>query len=118
MTQRIIPQPDPSLAPDRARTTAYAASLVAKATGGVLYGLAGYNSGVAAQFIQIHDSATLPADGAVPAEVITVPPSSNFSIDFGAYGCGFGNGITVCNSSTGPTKTIGAANCWFSVRMK
>jgi hypothetical protein len=69
-----------------------------------------------AQFIQLHDAAALPADTAVPEVFITVPASSNFSIDFGQYGRTFVNGIVICNSTTGPTKTIGAANCWFDVQ--
>ena len=117
MTERLVPQPDQSLAPDRARSVAYQNSRVIKVTGGVLYGLSGYNSGVA-QFLQLHDATAVPADAAVPAEVIAIPATSNFSIDFGVYGQGFGLGIVVCNSTTGPTKTIGAADCWFSARYK
>lgn len=103
--------------PLNAITTAYAASLIMKASGGVLFGISGYNSKGSAQFMQLHDSATLPSENAVPRIIITVPASSNFSIDFGPYGMKFDNGITACNSSTGPTKTIGSADCWFAGRL-
>jgi len=95
-------------------TSAYAASLVVKASAGKAFDVRGYNSLASAQFIQVHDAASLPADTAVPEETFTVPASSNFSITF-PEGKSFATGIVVCNSSTGPTKTIGAADCWFSV---
>jgi hypothetical protein len=101
-----------------ATTTAYAASLIAKAGSGTFYGMSGYNAKASAQFIQVHDSATLPADTAVPKVMIAVPASTAFSIDFGNIGGRyFSAGIVVCNSSTGPTKTIGSADCWFDVQV-
>lgn len=104
------------LAPRNATQAALANSIQASAVPSIVYGLAGYNSKASAQFIQIHDSATAPADTAVPAINITVAATSNFSIDFGFYGMNFVNGVYVCNSSTAATKTIGAADCQFFTR--
>lgn len=99
-----------------AAPVAYVGSLVVKATPGTIYGLSGYNSKASAQFIQLHDAASLPADTAVPSVVITVPASSNFSISWGIYGRVFVTGIVVTNSSTGPALTHGSADCWFDAQ--
>lgn len=97
-----------------ARTTALASSLVVKASAGVLFGLQGYTT--VSQFLQIHDASSLPADTAVPEEVIPIVANEPFSLDFGRYGIDFATGIVVCNSTSGPTKTLGSADCWFSVQ--
>jgi len=95
-------------------STAYEASHVIKATAGKLHGFSGYNSGPA-QFIQIYNSATLPADTAVPIIIIKIAATDNFSWDSGGKPYPFATGMVIGNSSTGPTKTIGAADCWFNV---
>lgn len=115
MAMILTAQPDGSVSPFNSDSAAYVASQIAKATAGVLYGVWGYNSKGSAQFIQLHDAAALPADAAVPEIVITVPTVANFYLDFGVYGRQFTSGIIICNSSTGPTKTIGSADCWFSL---
>lgn len=118
MTVQLAAPESISFAPANNPSTAYEASRIIKAGNGILFGVSGYNSKTSAQFIQLHDSAALPADTAVPVELFSVPASSNFSIDFGVHGKAFGLGVVVCNSSTGPTKTIGSADCWFSPRFK
>ena len=104
-------------APRNATSTAYEASRVIKKGPGFLYGLSGYSSRGSAQWIQIFDAATLPADQTlVPVITFTVATVANFSLDFGLRGRFFESGIVVCNSSTGPTKTIGSADCWFDAQ--
>lgn len=98
-----------------AYSTAYEASRVAKATAGSLYAISGYNSRTSDQFIQVHDSSSLPADTSVPKIIFRVYAQSNFSFSLSGFPASFTSGIVVCNSSTGPTKTIGSADCWFQV---
>lgn len=105
-------------APTNVSTAAYSSSLVVKTTPGRLLAFTGYNALAAVQFLQVHDAATLPADAAVPKVVIAVPASSSFAVNFGLYGRQFATGIVICNSTTGPTKTLGAATCWFDVQFK
>lgn len=99
--------------PSVASSTAYEASRVVKAGPGRLLTLSGFNSKGSAQFIQVHNAAALPADTAVPLFTGTVPTVGNFLFDFGSLGIPCSVGITLSNSSTGPTKTIGSADCWF-----
>jgi len=99
--------------PSVSASAAYEASRVVKATPGRLLTLSGYNSKGSAQFIQVHNAAALPADAAVPTFVATVPTVANFLFDFGPFGIPCSAGIVISNSSTGPTKTIGSADCWF-----
>lgn len=91
-------------------------SIVAKSGRATLFGFTVYNSNAAAQFIQWHDAQTLPADGAVPAGVISVAGSSDRTISWVIPGRFFSRGIVLCNSSTAATKTVGAADCLFDVQ--
>lgn len=97
-------------------SSALEASAIIKAASGALYSITGYNDNAGDQFIQIHDSATLPADTAVPAVSFVAPAKENFTFNFEEIGRQFENGIVVCNSSTVATKTIGVADCWFNAQ--
>lgn len=98
-------------------SVAYENSEVVKASAGIFRGVTGYNSGPA-QWIQIHNTTTVVADTAVPAIIVPVAAQSSFIWSAGEKGTWFTTGIMVCNSTTGPTKTIGAADCFFNALYK
>lgn len=104
--------------PDLSNSTsvAYEASRVVKAGPGKVFTLNGYNSKASAQFIQLFNASSLPADTAIPVITLTAATVANFSLSFSDYGRFFPIGIVICNSSTGPTKTIGSADCWFDIQ--
>lgn len=83
------------------RSTAYEASRQAVAASAIFLGLIVHNSKASAQFIQVHDANSAPADTAVPKEILYVPANTTVAIDVADS---YSNGIYVCNSSTGPTK--------------
>ena len=61
-----------------------------------------------AEWIQIHDVSSAPADTAVPLITIKASADGMVSLTYPVY---LVNGLYICNSSTHATKTIGAANC-------
>jgi hypothetical protein len=99
-------------------STAYEASHIAKASAGTLYGVMGFNSNAAAQYIQCFNSATVPADTTVPTITpIYAAGLSNFSFGL-VVPLYFSAGITCTNSSTGPTKTLGGTDVFFTILYK
>ena len=109
------PDADEQLLPLNKSSIAYAASLVIKTGPGILYGFTVYSSKTSSQFVQVFDATTLPADGAIPAALFTVATAANLGVNW-IPGRTFQNGIVICNSSTGPTKTLGSADCWFDAQ--
>jgi hypothetical protein len=101
-----------------AASTVLEASRIIKASAGTLFRLGFYNSNAAARFVLLHNSATLPADAVAPMHFWPVDPGKRIDLDFGRYGIRCSAGITVCLSTTGPTKTIGAAEAWFNAGYK
>lgn len=99
--------------PFKSTSTAYESSHIVKASPGILYGIAGYNSSNSAVFIQIFDSTTVPNDGTAPDFIIYTSASGNYSVDFGIYGRPMSTGIVFVSSSTGPIKTITGNTAWF-----
>lgn len=73
----------------------------------------GYNNLATNQFLQVFDKATAPTNGSVPTICIEIEPGKNFSVYQALLPWTFQQGIYICNSTTGPTLTLGASNCLF-----
>lgn len=110
-----IPTAEQSLEPLNIHGNALVASLVVKTGPGILYGFSLYNAKVSAQFIQVFDAASVPADGAIPAAIFTVATVANLAVNW-LPGRTFTTGCVICNSSTAATKTLGSADCWLDVQ--
>lgn len=94
-----------------------ATSGVVRAAPGCVMECWGVNNSGSTRYIQFFDSATVPADTAVPVFApIAVPTGSSFSLRIGDHGHVFATGIAWASSSTLATKTItGAADVWLTV---
>jgi len=102
--------------PNSADSTTYASGGVIKSAPGIFYGLVGYNSSASAQFIQIYNTATVPANGSVPNVILYASATSSFSISFAPFGKSFSTGICWSNSASGSTKVAGSADCWINAQ--
>lgn len=103
---------------DNYSTTTLSSSGVIKNSPGTIYGIIGINNNANQQYLQIFESASVPADGTVPTLVFILEPLDNFSIDFGVYGFDLDAGISWSNSITLETKTIGLEDCWLNAIYK
>lgn len=97
-------------------STAAEASRIAKASAGNLLGFSFVNGNAATRYVQVFNSATLPADAAVPVMSFPVATGATFAFDSGKFPNQFSAGITLCNSSTQLTKTIGSADSLFYIQ--
>lgn len=96
---------------------AYSDHIVVSTRPIILLGFTIYSSAAAAQFIQLHNSATLPADDAVPVLMLPVAATDFLPGWWGSEGRYFSNGLVICNSSLPTVKAIGAADCWFDIQV-
>ena len=107
--------PSDPFSPDNSYNAALATNLVL--VGAVrVYGFTVYNTKATAQFLNVFDASSLPADGAVPIFSWPLSANSGVGIYFGQPGRVFHRGVALCNSSTDSTKTIGSADCLFDVQ--
>lgn len=83
----------------------------------VLLSLFGYNSGPT-QWIQIFDTKTTPSNGDKPLHTFVALTADNFSAIIPLTGLPCGKGVFILNSTTGPTLTQGAADCWFTCTLQ
>lgn len=113
--ERSVLGEERTLGPLNKSSIAYGNSIVVKTGTGILYGFTVFSSKASAQWIQVFDARDVPADGAVPAWIGTVATVANLGANW-IPGRTFYAGCVIVNSSTGPTKTIGSADCWFDVQ--
>jgi hypothetical protein len=109
------PAPWEQLEPLNKWTNALAASLVVKTGPGRLYNLTVFNSNAAAQFILLFDAVALPANGTAACTVLKVATVASQVFNWNP-GRVFLTGIVVVNSSTEPTLTVGAADCFYDAQ--
>jgi hypothetical protein len=113
----------PVLAADRVATmivpnapgTSLVASRVISTRSCKLYAVIVLNTSASLQYVQIHETTSLPANGVAPKiPSIPVSPGSVVMIDVGGTVGLDLDALTICNSSTAATKTIGSADCMIS----
>lgn len=102
--------------PLNTHSNAYEKSRLVKAGPGYLFGFTVFNSNIAAQWVQVHDSPVLPANGSVPVFIVSVATIADKGVQWLPLGRSFQTGIYLCNSTTGPTLTLGAADCFFDAQ--
>lgn len=82
----------------------------------VVYGWLVYSTKAAAQFVNVFDANTLPADASVPLFSWPLAANNGAAFSFPGNGRRFKTGLVLCNSSTDATKTLGSADCFFDVQ--
>jgi hypothetical protein len=81
----------------------------------VVYGYYVYNTKASAQYVNVFDANTLPADNAVPLWSQAIAANTGAGLVF-LGGRQFQTGLVLCNSSTDTKKTLGSADCFFDVQ--
>jgi len=101
--------------PRNGTSPALEAARLALAGEGRLFGFTVYNSNAAAQFILVFDRPTIPGAGATADLVFKAPANDTLGVNW-IPGRWFRSGCVLCNSSTAPTLTAGAADCFFDAQ--
>lgn len=81
-----------------------------------LFGFEVYSSLASAQWIQLFNTQATSPTGLLPVAIFTVAGTSNLPVAYPWPGRWFDQGIIIANSTTGPTYTAGAANCYYDVQ--
>ena len=82
----------------------------------VVYGFTVYNTKASAQYLNVFDASTLPADNAVPLFSWALAANAGVGFGFTPRGRQFQTGLVLCNSSTDTAKTLGSVDCFFDVQ--
>jgi len=82
----------------------------------VVYGFVFYSTKGSAQYLNVFDAGSLPADGAVPLWSWNIAANTGVGVAYQPNGRWFKSGLVLCNSSTDATKTIGSADCLCDVQ--
>ena len=98
----------------KSNSSAAEASRIACTSAARLYTVVVFNNSASDQYLQVFDASSVPANGTVPVLTTKVLAGQTGSFEFGD-GIPMSTGITVCNSSTATTKTLGSADCLFCV---
>jgi len=95
------------------------AGMVVSSNPAVLLSLTISNLSATAQYIQLHDAAAAPSNGAIPAISVYWPANTSAQLEWAAAdGRDFSVGIYVCNSSTSDTKTLGAVDLMLDAQVR
>jgi hypothetical protein len=82
----------------------------------VVYGFTVYSTKGSAQYLNVFDANTVPADAAVPLFSFALAANSGVGFGFTPRGRQFQTGLVLCNSSTDTAKTLGSVDCFFDVQ--
>lgn len=110
-----VPSEDEALLPLNKSSIAYGLGFVVKTGPSLLYGFTVYSSRASSQFIQLYDGTAIPNSGAVPNFVIAIATVTDREMAW-IPPRKFDAGIVIVNSTTGPTYTAGATDCFFDVQ--
>lgn len=114
-TSDYTAEPDVLLPPENFAPGALRSSIVVPGNI-VVYGFTVYSTKAAAQFINVFDANTVPADTAVPLFSLTIAANNSVGVAWASNGRRFKTGLVLCTSSTDATKTLGGADTFFDVQ--